>query len=217
MLGSFDPIDILVKVIVLLVAIPFHEFAHAWMANRLGDHTARDMGRLTLNPLAHLDPMGSLMILVAGFGWGKPVPVNPYQMRGRPHQSMAITAVAGPFSNLLLAALFAAPIRLGLISPQTLSTDWGNWVVTGLIFATWINVGLAIFNLLPVAPLDGFNVINGVLPVSWARKLAGVQQYGPMIIMGLIAVGWVLPIDPLGWILLPPMRLLSQLLLGFSF
>ncbi|NLE77701.1 MAG: site-2 protease family protein, partial [Chloroflexi bacterium] len=109
-------LTLLVKAIVLLVAIPFHEFAHAWAADQMGDRTARRMGRLTLNPLAHLDPVGSLMILVSGFGWGKPVPVNPYEMRGRSLTSMAVTAVAGPASNLLLAALLAAPIRLGWVT-----------------------------------------------------------------------------------------------------
>lgn len=217
MLGSFSPIDLLVKLIVLLVAIPFHEFAHAWAADRMGDRTARAMGRLTLNPLAHLDPIGSLMILVSGFGWGKPVPVNPYQMRGRSLTSMAVTAVSGPLSNLLLAALFAAPIRLGWLTPSVLQSDWGYWLGTGLLLAAWINIGLALFNLIPIAPLDGFNVAMGVLPMPWARKLADTQQYGPMILLGLIALGWVGNIDVLGLILGPPMRWIASLLFGFSF
>lgn len=214
MLGSFSLVDILVKLIVLLIAIPFHEFAHAWAADRMGDRTARAMGRLTLNPLAHLDPIGSLMILVSGFGWGKPVPVNPYQMRGRSLTSMAVTAASGPLSNLLLATLFAAPIRLDLIPERMWYTSWGDWLITGLLLATWINVGLALFNLLPIAPLDGFSVALGILPLPWARKLAGIQQYGPMILLALIALGSLGNLDLLGWILGPPMRLISSLLLG---
>ncbi|MGQ9586155.1 MAG: site-2 protease family protein [Anaerolineae bacterium] len=216
MLGILSPINLLVKLIVLLVAIPFHEFAHAWAADRMGDRTARSLGRLTLNPLAHLDPIGSLMILVSGFGWGKPVPVNPYQMRGRSLTSMAVTAVSGPLSNLLLAALFAMPIRLGWISHSMQGAGWGQWVYTGLVLATWINIGLALFNLIPVAPLDGFNVAMGVLPLPWARKLAETQQYGPLVLLAIIALGSLGPLDLLGWILGPPMRLLGSLLLGFS-
>ncbi|MBC7224146.1 MAG: site-2 protease family protein [Anaerolineae bacterium] len=216
MLGSFSPIDILVKLIILLIAIPFHEFAHAWAADRMGDRTARALGRLTLNPLAHLDPIGSLMILVSGFGWGKPVPVNPYRMRGRSLTSMAITAASGPLSNLFLAAIFAAPIRLDLLPEQVWYTSWGDWVLTGLLLAVWINVGLALFNLIPIAPLDGFNVAMGVLPLPWARKLADTQQYGPMILLGLIALGSLGRLDVLGWILGPPMRIIAGLLLGHS-
>jgi Zn-dependent protease len=214
MLGAFDPINLLVKLIVLLVAIPFHEFAHAWAADRMGDRTARAMGRLTLNPLAHLDPIGSLMILVSGFGWGKPVPVNPYQMRGRSLTSMAITAVLGPLSNLFLAAVFSAPVRMGWLSQARQGTALG-WLTIGLILATQINIGLAIFNLIPVAPLDGFNVAMGIVPMSWARKLAATQQYGPLILLALIALGYLGPFNVLGLILGPPVQWLSGLLLGF--
>jgi Zn-dependent protease len=220
MLGSFDLsnilLELMVKAIVLLVAIPFHEFAHAWAADQMGDRTARAMGRLTLNPLAHLDPIGSLMILISGFGWGKPVPVNPRELRGRTLGSMAVTAVAGPLSNLFLAAIFAAPIRLEWITTEmVMSTSWGIWLLQGLWLAVSINVGLALFNMIPLAPLDGFSVLLGVVPERTAMNLAQLQQYGPMLLLVLLSMGWIGSFNVLGAILGPPMEALTGLMLGF--
>lgn len=174
----------------LLVAITIHEFAHAWTADRLGDPTARNLGRVSLNPLLHLDPLGTLMILIAGFGWGKPVPVNPYRLRTTsPAQGMAIVALAGPASNVLLAIVMALPIRMGVVdaglfSLRGLIPTLGGLLTVGIL----LNVLLAVFNLLPIAPLDGFKIATGVLPPRYAMSFARLEPYGPMILLGVILV-----------------------------
>ena len=203
------------RIIALLVAITVHEFAHAWMANRLGDRTATDQGRLSLNPLRHLDPIGTLMLLTAGFGWGRPVPVNPYNLKNGPRAGMAWTSVAGPVSNLLMAAIIALPIRFGLIPLN----GWaGNNVIPGvmeLIFTIIVlNIGLAVFNLIPVPPLDGFKVALGILPRDLAIKLLPLERYGGILLLGLLALGWVLPIDPLGAIMNPAFDFFLGIFLG---
>ena len=202
----------------LVVSISIHEFAHAWSAYELGDPTARNNGRLTLNPIAHFDPVGALMILFMAFagwgiGWGKPVPVNPYNLRTNPRVGMGLTSAAGPFSNLVLALLFAIPIRLG-VSPFGLL---GAFLLT-MVFT---NVGLALFNLIPLPPLDGFNVLQGVLATfrtrwayEWGDRLARLAPYGPILLMALLALGWFSPLNPLAWLLGPTRDALLGLILG---
>ena len=216
---NFDPIQLVSMLLILLVSITFHEFAHAWSASELGDDTARRMGRLTLNPIAHLDPVGTLMMVFTaisgwGIGWGKPVPVNPYNLRGDPRVSMGLTSAAGPFSNLILATLAAIPLRLGLPMPDLL--------VSFLLFAVFINVGLMLFNLIPLPPLDGFSVVQGLLATfrtrwayEWGNKLDRLAPYGPMLLMVLLALGWFTFLDPLGWLMGGPAQAISSLLLGW--
>jgi Zn-dependent protease len=205
----------LARIIALLVAITVHEFAHAWMANRLGDRTATDQGRLSLNPIRHLDLMGSLMLLTAGFGWGRPVPVNPYNLKNGPRAGMAWTSVAGPVSNLLMAAIVSALLRFNLVP---LDAWRGNSIIPGvaeLLFTIIIlNIGLAIFNLIPIPPLDGFKVLLGVLPRTWAIALLPLEQYGMFLLLGLFAIGWVLPVDPLGAIMNPAFDFFLGVFLG---
>ncbi|MGQ9517007.1 MAG: site-2 protease family protein [Anaerolineae bacterium] len=206
--------DIIARIIALLIAITVHEAAHAWSAFRLGDPTARAMGRLSLNPLRHLDPLGSLMLLVAGVGWGKPVPVNPRNFRTGAKAGMAITSFAGPLSNLVVAGLVALPIRLTHI-PLRMG---GSALIPGagdiLLSIILLNIGLAIFNLIPIAPLDGFSVAMGLLPYRWAVQFARLEPYGPIILVGLFAAGWFLPIDPLGMLMRPAYSLFLRLFLG---
>ena len=182
----------------LLVGVTFHEFSHAFTANRLGDGTARMLGRVTLNPMAHLDPAGTAFFFLAGFGWGKPVPVNPARLRNGPETGRAMVAAAGPISNIMLAALAAAPMHLDLVhwwSPFLVPFSVSTWGVTDylslyLSAVVVFNVILAVFNLLPVAPLDGFSVAVGLLPRDLSLSLARLEPYGPGILMLLI----VLPI-----------------------
>jgi len=173
----------------LLVAVTVHEFGHALAANWLGDPTAKRMGRLSLNPIKHLDPVGTLMIFLVGFGWGKPVPVNHGFLRGNPRRSMAMVAVAGAVFNLVTAAIFGALIRAGVVgwhSPGRLypeDLEWGAVAGVAVGFIILINIILAVFNLIPISPLDGFKVAVGVLPERQAYKLAQMERYGPMFLL----------------------------------
>ena len=181
----------------LLAALTFHEFNHAALATRLGDPTARAMGRLTLNPTAHLDPLGTMMLLLAGFGWAKPVEVNPAYLRGNPRFGMAVIALAGPLANVLLAFLFAIPIRAGLVTGFAGFNPWNDpavdlvgYVIGSMVF--W-NLLIAAFNLIPIAPLDGFRVAVGVLPAPIAAALARLERAGPAILLMIILFDLVLP------------------------
>ncbi|NOZ07172.1 MAG: site-2 protease family protein [Chloroflexi bacterium] len=201
--------------IAFVVAIDIHEFSHAWVAAQLGDSTARSQGRLTLDPRAHLDPLGTLMIYVAGFGWGKPVPVNPWGLRRGPKEGMAIVSLAGPVSNLLLATLLAIPIRLGVIRFSLAGMGGLVPTLSGIIvMALYINIILAVFNLIPISPLDGFKVAVGLLPEPWSGQLARYEQKGPIILLGLIMVDYILPFSILGTIMGLPVDFLMRLIVG---
>ncbi|MBC8505525.1 MAG: site-2 protease family protein [Anaerolineales bacterium] len=205
------------RIIVLLTAFSFHEFAHAWMADQFGDTTPRYNGRLTLNPMAHLDPLGSLMLVVAGFGWAKPVPVNPNVLRQRSPAALMWVALAGPMSNLLLAILAAIPFRLGLITLEQAFISTGGLLPTlpqFLFQFIYINLILMLFNLIPLAPLDGEKIADYFFPPSWSDFLARIRPYGPMILMVLFIGGPYLGIDILGWIIGPALRFLFSALVG---
>jgi Zn-dependent protease len=214
-----DPLQIVFYLAALVMSLSIHEFAHAWSAYELGDTTARDQGRLTLNPVAHLDPLGAVMMLFMvlsgwGIGWGKPVPVNPRNLRTEPRMGMGLTSAAGPFSNLALAAVAAIPLRLGWSLPSAL--------MTFLVILVIVNVSLAIFNLIPLPPLDGYSVLQGLLATfrtrwayDWGAKLDRLAPYGPVLLLGLLAVGWFLPLNPIGWLLSGPVESILHLLLGW--
>lgn len=193
-------------VVAFVTGIAFHEFSHAWAANELGDSTAARQGRLTLNPIRHLDPIGSALLVIAGFGWGKPTPVNPYNLRHGPKVGNALVALAGPASNFFFAALAALPLRLGLIDSvasfdQISSASNEEIVGLFLVFIVWINVILGIFNLIPIHPLDGFKVALGVLPDEMSRRLNALAPWSPGLLMALLAIGFVTPYNPIGWLL----------------
>ncbi len=214
---DLDFSTLIARIIVLLTAFSFHEFAHAWMADYFGDNTPRFNGRLTLNPMAHLDPLGSLMLVVAGFGWAKPVPVNPYVLRQRSPAAMMWVALAGPMSNLLLAILAAIPFRLGLVSVEQAFFSSGTLLPTLpqlLLEFIIINLVLMLFNLIPLAPLDGEKIVDYFFPPSWSDFLARIRPYGPMILMVLFIGGPYLGINILGWIIGPALRFLFSALVG---
>lgn len=185
------------RIVALVVALSVHEFAHAFAAYHLGDRTAQMAGRLTLNPLAHLDPIGSLAMILVGFGWAKPVPVNPFNLRGNKLRGMAITAAAGPISNVLQAVIFSLPIRLGLmdldqgvhgptyLSPGEIIPSFG----LVLYLLVWTNLLLAVFNMIPLGPLDGMKVLMGVLPQDMAVRLEPMARYGSLLLLLLMTVG----------------------------
>ena len=207
----------------LLLAITVHEFSHALVANALGDTTAKRLGRLTLNPMAHLDPMGSAMILMVGFGWGKPVPVNPRFLRGGERSGMAIVSSAGPISNIATAMLLSIPIRAGLVQwrePFRSSLFQGG--VEGIIgdllgFMIFFNVLLAVFNLIPIAPLDGFKVAWGVMPREMAMSWAKLEPYGPAILLSVIMLDYIARTGILFGVIRPVANTLGLIIVGEEF
>ncbi len=210
---NFSLSTILIRLIVLLVGIPIHEWAHAWSAFQLGDDTARLQGRLTLNPFAHLDPFGSILMLFSGFGWGKPVPVSSYRMRVNPRTGMAISSAAGPFSNFVMAMLFAIPFRLGWLDLSSTFLGGGFNLASLLVIAIQINLGLMLFNLIPVYPLDGEKILVGILPAQWGDSLLRLRPHGTLILAGLLFVLPQLGLDLVGLLINPVHSLLWKLLL----
>lgn len=194
----FDLPTLVARLIVLLIAMPVHEWAHAWSAHELGDDTASMQGRLTLNPLAHLDPIGSLLILLGGFGWARPVPVNPYRMRGSPRAGMALSAAAGPAANLLVAALCAVPFRLGLLSLSDVFLGSAFSLARLLYLIAATSVGLGLFNLLPFFPLDGEKVAIGLLSPRWANWLLDFRAYSTYALIGLLLLPQLVGFDIVG-------------------
>ncbi len=181
-----NPLYGLILLVALAFAIGFHEAAHAYTAHWLGDDTPKTQGRLTLNPLNHLDPIGSLFILFAGIGWGRPVFFNPYNLKN-PHRDAAIIAFAGPLANIILASL--AVLILYVITATQL-VDLRAAYAVGFTFIA-INIALAIFNLLPIDPLDGFKVVGGLLPPGLARQWYDLQPYGMYILLFLLLTGGI--------------------------
>lgn len=203
--------------ITLVIAITVHEFAHAITADNLGDPLPRSQGRVTLNPLAHLDPLGSMLFIVTGFGWGRPVLTNPYNYRTSVRTGMAIVAAAGPISNFLMAMIAAIPFRLGLAGALGVFRGVEGILpsLPDLLFIfISVNLGLMLFNLIPIAPLDGFKVALGVLPDQWANTLAGLEQAGPMLLFFLIILGRVGSFNILGLLIGPAQSGLMHLLTG---
>ncbi len=197
-------------IIAILVSLSVHEWAHGYAASLLGDPTARVQGRLTLNPIAHLDPMGALMFFLVGFGWAKPVPVNPYYFK-HPRRDMALVALAGPASNLLLGTLcffsLLLVVRPDLSSPFALLDAGQNGSVTMRVLiqilgsGVFLNFGLMAFNLLPVAPLDGSNILQLFIPPRWEDQYARIMQRGPVILLFLILLGAFTSVSPLSvWV-----------------
>ncbi len=204
------PLTILGSLLLLVLSIALHEFAHAWAADRLGDATPRRQGRLTLNPLAHFDPLGFLMLVLMAFGlapfaWGKPVMVNPYYLKGG-RRGFAWVALAGPASNLLQAALWALPLRLQQVGVLDLPRGLLLLCAAGAAY----NIALAAFNLLPIPPLDGFNILSGFAPAHWLPTLEPLRQYGGVLLLVLILMGG----NVLGRIMGPVMDLFWWLIVG---
>ena len=208
--------------IALVVAITIHEFSHTLVANGLGDSTAKNQGRLSLNPIRHLDPVGTVMILMAGFGWGKPVPVNPHRLS---HGSMGTTlvAAAGPLSNLMVAFLLALPIKLGILdftglqfySMRDLISGGPLDLVSALVTLIIIhNLFLAVFNLIPLAPLDGSRILEGFIPREKSAAYAKIQQYGPVILIGVIMIDYMSSFSILGTVMSPVFELLLTIAVG---
>ena len=205
----------------LVVCLTVHEFSHALVATRLGDNHAKSMGRLTLNPLAHLDPLGGLMLLLVGFGWAKPVPVNPLALGGNPLRGMAIVAFAGPLSNTLMAALLTIPFKAGLLiwpyAPLAVLQGSAEQLAATVLFVLiMLNLLLAVFNLIPVAPLDGSRAILGVLPRHLAEAFRRLEPWGPGILLTVILLDVFANTRILIRVIGPAVNTLSNLMVGHN-
>jgi Zn-dependent protease len=202
------------RIVILLIAFTVHEFAHAWTANAFGDDTPRLNGRLTLNPAVHLDLIGSLMLLLVGFGWAKPTPINPYVLRKRSPAALMLVSVAGPISNLILALLAALPLRFSLV-PRVV--NWPGFLPTPQAFLfdfIGINILLMLFNLIPLAPLDGEKVLEYFLPPAGVRLLNQIRPYGPIILLGIVFLLPLVGVDIFGIILNPMLNAVFRILVG---
>lgn len=176
---------------VILLALSVHEYSHGMMAYRLGDPTAKYAGRLTLNPLSHLDPIGTLMLFLVHFGWAKPVPVDPRHF-ANPKRDMLWVALAGPASNMFLAFLSGLVIRFINAHPGPFMGSFiGNSFAVMMVLSLQINLALAVFNLLPIPPLDGSKVLYGLLPPQYEHVTYNLERYGPGILFGLILLGMI--------------------------
>lgn len=181
---DFKLATIIANIPALMIGFAFHEFAHAWVADRLGDPTPRSQGRLTLNPFVHLDLFGTLMALLYRFGWAKPVMTNPHYYRGDKRRGQMWVALAGPIMNLIAAFVVMFLWFLTMLFVQ--GSEWSD--IISLVFQSTVlmNLGLGVFNLLPVPPLDGFGVLRGLLPVHFDAHLQAIEQYGMIILVILL-------------------------------
>jgi Zn-dependent protease len=200
--------NIIISISVFLIVVVIHELAHGYTALRLGDDTAEKAGRLTLNPVAHIDPVGTVLLpailIYSGspviFGWAKPVPIDMRKFRD-PVKGMLVTGAAGPLSNLVLALLFALPVRTGIVSVNSVP---GAFCLTGVV----ISLVLGVFNLVPVPPLDGSHVLMAVLPRDLRRYYAKAERFGFIILIGLLYLGLI------DRVVLPVVALLTRFILG---
>jgi Zn-dependent protease len=211
---NFSLPEIISLSVVLLVAFPIHELAHAVTADYFGDDTPRLYGRLTLNPLAHLDLVGSLLLILAGFGWAKPVPVNFYALSSRSRYAPALVALAGPASNLVLGLFAGFMLATGFIPRPTAPSQVIPSLYEVLYIFSVINFVLFFFNMIPLFPLDGEKIAVNFLPTEWGNNLEKLRRFsfGPL----LIAI-WLLPrigIDIVGWLVFTPANWMMRLFIG---
>jgi len=199
----------------IFIGLTFHEFAHAYVAFRLGDPTAKHMGRLTLNPLAHLDPFGTIMLFLFRFGWAKPVPVDPRNLKN-PKRDMLWISAAGPLMNMLLALISGVMIRIFLATDLAFADPQSSMgiILRMLSLSLQINLILAFFNLLPIPPLDGSKIFAGILPDRFARQIYLIESRGPMILFGIIIFGMITGFHILGMVIHPFVNVFFRLFAG---
>ena len=199
----------------ILFALTVHEYAHGWVALRFGDPTAKDAGRLTLNPLSHLDPIGTIMLFLIHLGWAKPVPVNPYYFRN-PRKDMMWVSLAGPGANILTAFCLGLVIRFLNLFPAipNLESSFFGVIIQMIVFGLVINLILAFFNLLPIPPLDGSKILMGILPPEYEAPLMQLQRFGPFLLIAIIFIGRALHIPILWGILSPFVSFFSYVFAG---
>jgi Zn-dependent protease len=197
---SFDIVNLLVYGVVLLTAFPIHEYAHGWMAYKLGDDTAYYQGRLSLNPLRHLDLIGTICMLLCGFGWAKPVPVNPVRFNRKVSMKtgMALVALAGPLSNIIIGFIAYVLYKILFYSSFMAESEYLMFLANVFSIMCSVNLGLAAFNLLPVPPLDGSRIFFSIVPERFYWKIMRYEQYIRIGLLALIFFGSSLLYRPLG-------------------
>ncbi|MBU1921568.1 site-2 protease family protein [bacterium] len=196
-----------------IAGLTLHEFSHALVAHRLGDNTAAQLGRLTLNPLKHLDFFGSLMLVFAGFGWAKPVPVNSMNLKN-PRSDMLWISLAGPFSNLLLAITVGSIVQF-FYAKELVQFGGEQPIFFILLLQTvWINVILAVFNMIPLPPLDGSSIIEAFIPRKWYVQYHLLSRIGPGLLLGIILISSLTGFSVFGRVLLPIARPVFNFCLG---
>jgi Zn-dependent protease len=205
--------QILALVIPILFALTIHELSHGLMALHFGDPTAKNAGRLTLNPLAHLDPIGTLMLFIVHFGWAKPVPVNPAYFKD-PKKDMIWVSLAGPVSNIILAFLTGMIIRV--VGMEMSNNFTLNFLKLMLYYSLTINLALAVFNLIPIPPLDGSKILQGLLPPKYDEIMYNLERYGPFILLGIIMFGRFAGFSIIGSIIWPFVNVFANLFAGMS-
>jgi len=207
-----DVTGILLMIPPLLFALTFHEYSHAYVATRLGDPTAKLLGRLTLNPIAHLDPMGTLVfILTQRIGWAKPVPIDERYLQ-HPRRDIMWIALAGPISNFILAFLFGTIVRFW--APMPMSSVAQRIILAMLEGSVIVNLGLAAFNLIPIFPLDGSRILTGLLSRGAAERFREFDPYGPFVLMGIVVLGMTTGVNLFSYVVYPVIYVLGRLFTG---
>lgn len=207
--------EIFSALITLMIAFTFHEYAHAWTASKFGDDTPSLFGRLTLNPLSHLDLVGSLMLVLTGFGWAKPVPINPHKIRRHSPSALMLVAMSGPLTNFLLAVLAAIPLRFGWVPVTNSLFSFLPTPYQFTLYFFYTNLGLMVFNLLPFPPLDGEEILLYFLPTDWQIKWENVvRPYGPYLLLFLLFFGPMMGFSIIDSVLTPLIYGMARLLLG---
>jgi len=207
-----DVTSILLIIPPLLFALTFHEFSHALIATRLGDPTARMLGRLTLNPIPHLDLMGTLVfVMTQRIGWAKPVPIDERYLK-HPRRDIMWIALAGPVSNLVLAILFGVLVRVLAMRPAGSGPE--EIVKYMMLYSVVVNLGLMAFNLIPIFPLDGSRILTGILSREHAERYRELDRFGPLVLLGIVVLGMTTGINLFGYVVGPVIQLLGGLLTG---
>ena len=211
-------LQLLIQIPILLLTLTIHEFSHGYVAYLFGDDTAKRAGRLTLNPISHIDPIGLLMLFIVHIGWAKPVPVNPYNFTNQ-KRDMAITAAAGPVSNFVMAIILSVIFNLlKTVNPDLLysGSAIAQFFTSMLVYAILINLALGIFNLIPIPPMDGSKILGGFLSDEAYYKYTAQERKGAQILMIIFVVSYVFKLNLIGAIIMPPLNFFLKLLTGIT-
>ena len=211
-------IRLLIELPILFMTLTIHEFSHGYTAYVLGDDTAKRMGRLTLNPISHIDPIGLLMLFVAHIGWAKPVPINPYNFQDQ-KRDLAISAAAGPISNFLVAIVFSVIFRvISHGNPRMMFYQSGfQQIIWYILFYTiLINLALGIFNLIPIPPMDGSKILGGFLSDEAYHKYTLQEKKGAQVLLAVFLISYIFKLNLIGAIITPPLNFFLNILIGIK-